>query len=577
MDEMISKKSTSSSRLRCLHLNLRQVSFSMRLRLLGFLLVLIMLLFLTVILILLLTGTLTSGQRELSHHFQDELDRLSTEIERDFGQISASAVLMAENIALSSELFMQEKGIKAANLQEHPELLQALLDSQFDRLTLSLEKTQASGAFIIYNATVNQNLAGSELSRAALYIKSLEPNIVSVGKPNMSLLNGFADLGRKRGYALHSLWSMEFDLNNLPEYREIEALANDKRELDELYKWGKSRPLAGSNEQYMPCIVPLIDNSGDFFGVCGFEVSSMLFKLKYAPETGHFRRISCLLCPFDALELKLTGSLISGEYTSLATLIRQAGSVKFNNQTGEQNNTSMSDMPSAWLMPLETNSLLPIYRLDGNFGIKNTSISQLNEWLGTYHVGLHDEIRLYPSDSAFYEQKSMIVLLMPETVYSSTLGKNNTRIALLCFLFIIIGVLAAVVLSWRFVRPIRRDLKAVASFDTGRTASSNILEIQQLIEQLKLQHEQNTGQRLPDNLFEDFLGRFEYLTPTEKQITDYYMHGLSTREILAATYISLSTLKTHSSHIYAKLNVSSRDELQLYYKLLDKSNRLDDL
>jgi hypothetical protein len=47
--------------------------------------------------------------------------------------------------------------------------------------------------------------------------------------------------------------------------------------------------------------------------------------------------------------------------------------------------------------------------------------------------------------------------------------------------------------------------------------------------------------------------------------------------VLAAMYISPSTLKTHNSHIYAKLNVASRDELNLYFRLLEQCDRLNEL
>lgn len=562
-------------RLKQYLLRLHQASVPIRLRLLGFLLVLIVLLFLIVIMILFSTGTLTAGRREVSHHFQSELVHLSADIERDFGQISAAAVSMAKVVAKSSELFLEQKGIRATELQAHPELLQPLLDSQFDRLMLSLEKTRASGAFIIYDATVNERLANAETSRAGLYIKSLEPNIVSVGALNMTVLRGFADLGRDRDYALHALWSMEFDLNSLPEYAELAGISGRDGDLGEAFCWGEARPLPGSSELWMPCIVPLFDSNGDFFGVCGFEVSSMLFKLKYSPDTSHYKRMSCLICSVDDEKLQLTGALSGGDYTRYTALAYKAWPKPSLPEAGDGCEPSPVADPSAWLIPVKAYADLSLYRVESRSVQENAADTALDAWLGSHYIGMQNKIRLLPRSSVFSEQERTVVLLMPESGYTSLLRQNTTKISLLCLLFILIGIVSAVIISQRFVRPILRGLEAVATYDENQVTDSNIPEIQQLIEQLRQQHEQNTGQGLPDNLFEDFLDRLGQLTPTERQITSYYMKGLSTGEILAALFISASTLKTHSSHIYAKLNVSSRDELLLYYKLIEKSGRLD--
>ncbi|NLW12166.1 MAG: helix-turn-helix transcriptional regulator, partial [Clostridiaceae bacterium] len=156
-------------------------------------------------------------------------------------------------------------------------------------------------------------------------------------------------------------------------------------------------------------------------------------------------------------------------------------------------------------------------------------------------------------------------------------GRNNLKIAGLFLFFILAGVLAAIFISKRFVSPIIRGLEAAVSYDLDNTTDSKIAEIDALISQLRERYRSRTGQSLPDDLFEDFLSRLETLTPTEKIIAGCYMRGESTQDILGNLYISASTLKTHSSHIYTKLDISSRDELQLYYHLIEKGGRLEEM
>jgi len=561
---------------------LRNTSLTIRLRLLGFLLGLILLLFLVVIVILLMTGTLTSGQRELDEYFSIELERLTADIERDYGQISASAVSLAANIAESAEQFTRQRGGDISDLQAKPELLQELLDSNFDRLILSLEKTRASGAFIILDATVNQAIDRPDLSRAGLYVKNMEPNIVSASTPRITVLRGFADIGRKRGYALHSLWSMEFDLDSFPEYEAIRQQVglSDQQDLTRLYVWGGARPTEGTSEQYMPCVVPLIDSKGNFFGVCGFEVSSLLFKLNYKPVSKDHQRINCLISPIDDRGLILTGALAGGDYNSFSAFINKARSYSLPDSAGNGFDPEGSDsqgQPIAWLRSVSERSQMILYRFEGSDLPAGDSAAELRAGPGSVFAGRHMELRLLPHDSVFSDTAFASVLIISESDYSEILGRNNLKIAGLFLLFILAGVLAAAFISKRFVGPIIRGLEAAAAHDLDGMADSNIAEIDALIEQLRERYKNRTGQSLPDDLFEDFLSRLEMLTPTEKIIARCYMRGDGTQDILGNLFISASTLKTHSSHIYTKLNISSRDELQLYYHLISKGGRLDEM
>lgn len=56
-------------------------------------------------------------------------------------------------------------------------------------------------------------------------------------------------------------------------------------------------------------------------------------------------------------------------------------------------------------------------------------------------------------------------------------------------------------------------------------------------------------------------GGWESLTPTELEVVQLAAEGLSNPEIAARLFMSRSTVKTHLSHVYAKLNIANRTEL----------------
>ena len=75
----------------------------------------------------------------------------------------------------------------------------------------------------------------------------------------------------------------------------------------------------------------------------------------------------------------------------------------------------------------------------------------------------------------------------------------------------------------------------------------------------------NNPQDSISEIQKQLLLNLERLTKTEHLIFDYYMNGLSTKEIMAELNITENTLKFHNKNIYSKLNVSSRRQLMEIY------------
>lgn len=62
------------------------------------------------------------------------------------------------------------------------------------------------------------------------------------------------------------------------------------------------------------------------------------------------------------------------------------------------------------------------------------------------------------------------------------------------------------------------------------------------------------------------------LSPAEKAVFDLYMEGHTGKEISEKLYLSINTIKTHNKRIYEKMNVSSRNELMVYIKMMKEMN-----
>lgn len=66
---------------------------------------------------------------------------------------------------------------------------------------------------------------------------------------------------------------------------------------------------------------------------------------------------------------------------------------------------------------------------------------------------------------------------------------------------------------------------------------------------------------LNDNCKESFAQLFSLLTPTEQKVAALISQGFSNKDIAAKMFISLSTVKTHTNHIFAKMGVANRNAL----------------
>ncbi len=513
-----------------------EVGIPLEQRLFLFLAVLVLTIFLGFIAILLLTGTFTAGLSETERFFNNELARISNEITKQYGQISSQTVDLAENLARSIERKTSSMGISLSDLNEHPYLLEEIIAGECDQLLFALQLAKSSGVFFILDATINPILAHAANSRSGLYIKNMEPNVISASSPNIIILRGFPGISRKRSLPLHAQWKMEFDVSDAPYYhRTIEAArSNPGLPLSRLYFWSNASKLPGTSEEVMLCTAPLIDSKGCIFGVCGFEISAMLFKLSHSPGSSNYKRLFCLLSPLAGDAIELRRSLIAGGYSA-----RIISAEQYTLQISKQRRH------------------LYTYRQEQ----------------GHKFLGLHSDVQLYPHDSAFADQHWIVATMVPEEDIMLSVTRLNVILFSSIMLLVILGGILSFSLGNRFfIKPISEGLDMIKSPNLGSAPRTRIPEIDDLIDYLALRNRELAEKARQENLsfdtLNEFLERTGELTQAEREVFKLYGEGFTAREIAAKLYLSINTIKTHSKHIYMKLAVTSREEIILYITLL---------
>ena len=80
-----------------------------------------------------------------------------------------------------------------------------------------------------------------------------------------------------------------------------------------------------------------------------------------------------------------------------------------------------------------------------------------------------------------------------------------------------------------------------------------------------------------EEMLDVFSGRVATLSAAELRIFRYYAEGHEIADIPELAFISINTVKKHNRNIYQKLEVSSRDEMMLYFEFFRRCGRLDQL
>lgn len=525
----------SSQLLSRFHKNARN-GISMKIRLYLFLFVLVLTMAGGIIVILLVTGTFTAGITESRKLVRSELNHTSQEISTQFGELSVQAAEFSRELSVKIEENLKEQSIPFSGLSDNPEKIENLESDLFENTYFSLQKTKCSGAFFILNTTVNTSLEGSEYSKAGLYIKNMEPNVISSSTPTFTILRGISNISRTNSIDLHTQWSMEFDVKEADYYYlPIEAVKeNPDLDLKKLYYWSGPFILPGTSEELMVCCVPLISSEGSIYGVCGFEISSMLFKLSHMPANDIYNRMFCMLSPLKNSTLPINRSLIAGGY-------------------------SIKDISEEYT----------IFKVKEDGSSFTTYVSNN----GTLYLGYHTRIQLYPKGSPYPDDGWVTAIMIPrEDILDSIARLNIILICLLCLL-VSSGIIISIIISNNYLKPISQGIEIIKSEAAASEApKTNVQEIDDLInylatykKELSKKVEQDKNQI---SMLEQFVSRTKTLSPAEHSVFNYYIKGLSAQEIAKEMYLSINTIKTHSKHIFVKLEVTSREELLLYISML---------
>ena len=495
-------------------------------------------------------GQFSTTKEKYSNNLSFQNEFYTRQTEKFFDDLSMMSEMLANDSSAIIDNYLNKKGIHISALNDSQMYTEGVQEALFPKLKEELLKADASGAFIMLNATVNTGEANSDKSRTGLYFQR---STLDRTDETLLLFRGSAELGRKNDIMPHRKWRLEFKTDFVPQTKNFfnETIVKEKKSvLTDIFT------LNGTSEEAMAFLNPLFGADGTYYGICGFEISKNYFKDLFAQPT----RLEKLTCTFSKTA--------------------EDGKIDCKNIFWAGVLGGYSLKPSGTLVPKEMND-------------------SLTEFLGeNTFVAAKNEVTI--CDTSY-----TLVVMQPKSEFDKTVTVNVIKIVLVCFLLVFSAVVLCVIFSRKFVSPVIKSLEKIRMQEHAGT-KSDIIEIDDLFvylaeqdklrdfetENLKRQNEElatvtenqtnEIGKRQaeierlaysrkteidPDD-YEMFKIGLKELTKTEKTVFDLYLQGKTAKEIADILNIRESTLKFHNHNILEKLGVSSRKQMLRYATLL---------
>ena len=144
--------------------------------------------------------------------FQNEF--YTRQVEKFFDDLSMMNEMLATDASAIIDDYLAENEIHISTLNDSQLYSEGVQKALFPKLKEELLKADASGAFIMLNATVNTKKLDSDKSRTGLYFQR---STLDRTDETLLLYRGSAELGRNNNVMPHRKWRLEFRIDYAPQ------------------------------------------------------------------------------------------------------------------------------------------------------------------------------------------------------------------------------------------------------------------------------------------------------------------------------------------------------------------------
>ena len=553
-------------------------SISMRRRLMLYMLLLL----LTAVAILatafIVTGVIGVDDDRIYEGMSIRLSQEESLLDEEVDAIIVQGIDMASNIGRETQTILTNKNITINKLNNDIDTLYELQNSYYGYMNTAIQVSDASGGFVVLNATANTKIENSDKSRSGVYLRVSNIDLKEKVNKELNLYRGIAEIGREKGLRMNNQWQLEFDMDRTPF-----SIPNFKvNDINQSYQLSSRVKLQNMWEEVLMLSVPFTGTDGTVYGECGLELSEALFSLWHPAFESEFGSFITVLAPYDGNTLYLDKGLIGGTQDTFLTdkeNFRVVEDNRFSRLKGDygdyicvMKDFNQKGLPGAIMVSgsgkVDSEKEETGEASDGETVVDNGPDESENNGLNK----ATDE----------KEVTWKVCVLIPESDYLAFIRRSRLRWLTIAAVFMIAMIIACLIISKSYVEPIVNGMEALRSEGEGEPEKTGYSEIDELLEFIRSKGDDEPiiEEKLPENvalLFDHFVENSKTLSPAEWVVMRLYIEGHEISEVPDLAFISIATVRKHNRSIYEKLEVASRDELMLYIDLFRRCNRIDEL
>ncbi|MFR6640797.1 MAG: hypothetical protein ACLUSP_05325 [Christensenellales bacterium] len=152
-------------------------------------------------------GQFSTTTEKYSNNLTFQNEFYTKQIEKYFDDITMMSEMLANDSSSIIDDYLTVNGIGLSSLNDSLSHTEGMQTALFPKLKEELLKADASGAFIILDATVNTSGANPGESKTGLYFQR---STLDRTDETLLLFRGSARLGRENGIMPHRKWKLEF-------------------------------------------------------------------------------------------------------------------------------------------------------------------------------------------------------------------------------------------------------------------------------------------------------------------------------------------------------------------------------
>ena len=474
-----------------------------------------------------IAGVFANDSASLSDALEVQQKNSTATFTRLIGNINAQNINLSEQISAELRSILREHGDSFEDINDNQSLIYDIEYSLLYTILSQLESNHSSGVFFVLDAT--RNTQNTARTRMGLYLRN--GNLGTDAGTNQYILyfRGDSDIARSEDIALHGRWNMEFDTTNLPAYDVLMSL-EPEHAASRCYLTDRIT-LNGTWEDVVFLCTPILLD-GNVVGICGVELSELFIHQTFDVIDTSYGNMLTVIGPREGNQLMLDSS-ISGKTDG--TYFTTTGSL-----------------------------------LIGEGEYYNTYSDGSRTYLGT---------QLLIPESSVGRNDMMLLTLVPQISFIEGVNQSRITLAIISIVFIALMIIAILILSRRFMLPIKRQLVALQNIEKSHQTRTGIIELDELIVYMHSRKERpESTSNIPaslEEMFIDFAKKVETLTPMERTVLQHYIAGLTIEEIAQKEFISIGTVRKHNTNINRKLEVSTREELLLYIDMFRRCDLMD--